>query len=157
MTNCDIICTFVMIKLASWCKRSAACTVRSRPKCSSQYSGVWPSNRADSGAPCTPSYGGRVGGCHTMGQGRRDSSGHHMTSSDTGSQPYCPTPLAIVRFLNRVTSIKRSFSGKVRSSVVRRHTLCHGGGSLRNRRNLRPDRGQRHSRWGDICYRRGDG
>ena len=40
-----------MIKLASWCKRSAACTVRSRPICSSQYSGVQPSNRADSGAP----------------------------------------------------------------------------------------------------------
>ena len=51
VTNCDIICTFVMIKLASWCKRSAACTVRSRPICSSQYSGVRPSNRADSGAP----------------------------------------------------------------------------------------------------------
>ena len=96
MTNCDIICTFVMIKLASCRKRSAACTVRSRPICSSQYSGIRPSNRANSGAPYTPSYGGRVGGCHTMGQGRRDSSGHHMTSSDTGSQPYCLTPLAIV-------------------------------------------------------------
>ena len=40
-----------MIKLASCCKRSATCTVRSRPICSSQYYGVRPSNRADSGAP----------------------------------------------------------------------------------------------------------
>ena len=46
--NLDII---VIIRLASWCNRSAACTVRSRPMCSSQNSGVRPSSRADSGAP----------------------------------------------------------------------------------------------------------
>ena len=41
----------VIIRLESWCKRSAACIVRSRPMCYSQYSGVRPSRRADSGAP----------------------------------------------------------------------------------------------------------
>ena len=51
VTNWDMTCTFVMIRLASWCKRSAAATARSRPICSSQYSGDRPSRRADSGAP----------------------------------------------------------------------------------------------------------
>ena len=44
-------CTLVIMRLASWCNRSAADTARSRPMCSSQYSGDWPRRRADSGPP----------------------------------------------------------------------------------------------------------
>ena len=34
-----ITCTLVIMRLASWCNRSAADIARSRPMCSSQYSG----------------------------------------------------------------------------------------------------------------------
>ena len=92
VTNCAITCTLVIIRLASWCNRSAAATARSRPMCSNQYSGDRPRRRADSGAPYIPSYGGHEGVFRKPGPNRRGCLGRHMMSCGIDIPACCSRP-----------------------------------------------------------------
>ena len=92
VTNWDMTCTFVMIRLASWCKRSAAATARSWPICSSQYSGDRPSRRADSGAPIYSIIRGREGVSHIPDPNRLGYHGPHTKSCGTSIPACCSAP-----------------------------------------------------------------
>ena len=65
-----------------------------------------------------------------MGQGRRDSLSPHTTSSDTGSQPYCPILMAIA-------PVHESHHGRQKVLLWKGPDQCRSASHTLSRRGIR--------------------